>query len=201
MVGGGGALGIFWKPRDPERYMRESALALGPSVTIEPLTDRLVLDVVLLFSVDVAPFPWLRLQSLSELALASTTVHATRVDRNGNLVTEERTFGYTRFGETVLVNWELPVNDTKTMHAFLGGGAGIHYVTFEEHTGLVPGFRAQLGLGILQQVIRVDGVIGVDYVRGKSKLDQTWLDGRTTPFILDYSSVHLDAVVRYNAIP
>jgi hypothetical protein len=116
-------------------------------------------------------------------------------DREGS-----RTFTFSRISETLVANLEVPANAAGTFHAFLGAGAGIHYLTFDQHTAVVPGFRAQLGMGVLQQQIRVDGLLGFDYVRGKSERDQTWLNGETTTFELDYTSVHLSAVLHYNVL-
>jgi hypothetical protein len=195
MVGAGAGIGIFLKPRDPNRYTKAWAQALGPFVdVVEDGSEKFLLHYIPQFSLDFAPFSWLRLQSSSEIAAGGATVN---VDGNRN---GSRTFVFVRMSEVVVVNLEVPVNAARTTRAFFGAGGGAHYVTFEQHQALVPGFRGQLGFAILQQQVRVDGVLAFDYVRGSSERNQTWLDGRTTTFELDYTSIHLNAVLHYNVL-
>jgi hypothetical protein len=196
MVGAGAGLGVFLKPRNANRYVNDWAHSLGGYVLLtEDGSNKFILHYMPQFSLDFAPFSWLRLQSSSELAFGGATVNFYG-DREGS-----RTFVFFRMSEVVIANLEVPANTAGTVHAFFGAGAGVHYLTLDRHTAFVPGFRAQLGFGILQQLIRADGVVAFDYVRGNSKRDQTWRDGRTTPFELDYTSLHLSAVFHYNVVP
>jgi hypothetical protein len=196
MVGGGAGMGVFLKPRAANRYARDWAQSLGGFVIVaEDGSEKFLFHYIPQFSLDFAPFSWLRLQSSSELALGGATVRVYG-DREGS-----RTFLFSRMSEVVVANLEVPVNAAGTMHAFVGAGAGIHYLTLDRHTAFVPGFRAQLGFAVLEQQVRVDGLVTFDHVRGNSKRDQTWQDGRTTPLELDYTSIHLNAVLHYNVFP
>lgn len=189
-------MGVFLKPRTANRYAKDWAHSLqGFVVVTEDGSEKFVFHYIPQFSLDFAPFPWLRLQSSSELGFGGATVRVYG-DREGS-----RTFLFVRMSEVVVANLEVPANAAGTTHAFFGAGAGAHYLSLDQHTAFVPGFRAQLGFGILQQQVRVDGVAVFDYVRGSSKRDETWHDGRTTPLELDYTSIHLNAVLHYNVVP
>jgi len=194
MIGGGGGMGLFAAARDPNRYMTEWARVGADFIVLEQGTQEFVLHYIPQISIDFAPTPWLRFQSSSEIGYGPKVVAVT----GGR--DESHVFEFVRFSEILLANLELPVNERGTTHAFLGGGACIHHLDFEEHSVTVPGFRAQLGIGLLQEKLRVDGVVAFDYVRGESKRIHTWSSGETGPFVLDYTSVHVDAVVHFNLV-
>jgi hypothetical protein len=195
MAGFSLGFGLFLAARDPDRYMLDEARRGADFVVIEQGTAELVLHYIPAISLDFSPFPWLRLQSASEIAWGPkvVTVYGARQ--------QTRLFEFVRFSEIGILNLELPVNERKTAQAFLGVGVGVHHLDFEEHSATAPGYRAQLGFGLLQDAVRVDGVVAVDYVRARSDRERTWLSGETGPFVLDYTSIHLDAVIRYNLVP
>jgi hypothetical protein len=194
MIGGGAGMGLFVSTRDPNRYMTEWAREGADFVVVAQGTQQLILHYIPQISVDFAPTPWLRIQSSSEIGYGPKVVAVT----GGR--DEAYVFEFVRFSEVAMLNLELPVNERGTTHVFLGGGAGIHHLDFEEHSVTAPGFRAQLGVGLLQEMLRVDGVIAVDYVRAESKRDHTWRSGESGAFVLDYTSVHLDAVLHFNVV-
>jgi hypothetical protein len=195
MAGFGFGFGLFLASRDPDRYMLDEVRRGVDYVVAEQGPTGLVLNYVPSISLDLSPSPWLRLQSSTEIGYGPKIVTIAGARE------EARLYQFVRFTEVGLVNLELPVNERKTAHAFFGVGVGIHHLDFEEHSVTTPGYRAQLGFGLLQQKVRVDGVVVVDYVRGTSERERTWLTGETGPFVLDYTSVHVDAVVRFNLVP
>jgi hypothetical protein len=195
MAGFSLGFGLFLDARDPNRYMLDEARRGADYVVLEQGMAELVLHYIPAISLDFAPFPWLRLQSLSEIAWGPkvVSIYGPRA--------QTRLFEFVRFSEIGLVNLELGVNERKTAQAFFGVGIGVHHLDFEEHSATAPGYRAQLGFGLLQNTVRVDGVVAVDYVRARSGHEHTWLSGETGSFTLDYTSIHLDAIIRYNAVP
>jgi hypothetical protein len=201
MIGGGGGLGGLGNPRDPNRYIEEWVLSQTPLISLYPETDEVGLLFMLQVSLDLAPFPWLRLQSATELAYAGLSVQLFRDPDSDADAGLERSFGFYRISETLVGNLEVSVNEQETLRAFLGGGGGVHHVVFEEHSALMPGGRIQLGFSLLQERIRADAVLVLDFVRGESDRVQTWRHGQSGPFMLDFSSLHLDLVIHYNLVP
>jgi hypothetical protein len=195
MVGGGGGAGLFLAARDPNRYMSEWARRGADFVVLGQGTEAFVLHYIPIISIDFAPISLLRLQSASEIAYGPKVV-AVSGGRD-----DSRLFEFVRFSEILIANFELPINDNQSTHIFLGGGAGIHHLDFEEHSATLVGYRAQLGVGLLQQKLRVDGLVAVDIVRGESERQQTWASGETGAFLLDYTSIHADAVLHFNLVP
>lgn len=194
MVGFGFGFGLFLAPRDPDRYMLDEARReVGFYVNDEGATG-FVLHYVPSVSVDFSPFPWLRLQSSSELAWGPKVVSIAGAPEKARL------YQFVRASELGLVNLELPVNEKRTVQGFFGAGAGVHHLDFEEHSVTTPGYRAQLGFGLLEKSVRVDGVVVFDYARARSKRDRSWLSGETSAFVLDYTSLHVDAVVHFNIV-
>lgn len=176
-------------------------LSQAPLTSLDPATDEVGLLLMLQFSLDVSPLPWLRLQSASEVAFAGRSVRLFRDPDSDTDDGLERSFAFYRISETLVGNFEVSVNEQETLRVFLGGGGGVHHVVFEEHSALMPGGRIQLGFSLLQELLRADAVLAFDYVRGESDRVQTWRDGTSSPFILDFSSLHLDAVLHYNLVP
>jgi hypothetical protein len=194
MMGLGGGAGLFVSARHPNRYMTDWAMRGSDYVVLQQGTQEFVLHYIPQISLDLMPVRWFRLQSSSEIGYGPKAVVVSGGRDSSHL------FEFVRFSEVVVANFELPVNTLGTTHGFLGVGGGVHYLDFEEHSAVVPGFRAQLGIGLLQEKLRVDGVIAVDYARGESDRTQTWNSGETGPFVLDYTSVHVDAVLHFNVV-
>jgi hypothetical protein len=195
MIGFSFGIGALLSTQYPNRYMREWVRGSG-DVTIEEGGERLVFFVVPAISIDVSPVQWLRIQSSSEVGWAPNTITVRGDDRS-----DSRSFNLNRYSEVVTANFEYPVNEGKTTNIFFGAGPGIHRVSFEDHAVTHPGFRAQLGMGLLERKIRADGVVVFDYVRASSERQHMWLDGQATRFVLDYTSIHLNAVLHFNLVP
>jgi len=198
MLGLGFGFGVFLAASDPNRYMRDWIRSVPGAVGIVDGSDEFVFLGLPLLSVDVGLLPWLRLQSSTEFGMGLNSV--TLANEAGDEVAT-RGFSFGRFSEIVVANLEYPVNLAKTTQIFVGAGPGIHHLRFENHQATTAGFRAQLGIGLLQTKVRADGVIGFDYVRVPSKVEQAWSNGQVGRFVLDYTSLHLSAIIHFNVVP
>jgi len=198
MLGFGLGFGVFLAPSDPNRYMRDWVRRAPPG--FEPVSaeePEFVLHYLPILSVDVGPLPWLRLQATTELAIGFNGIFV-QDQSGGEAIGHE--FYFTRFSEVVTANLEYPINVARTTNIFVGAGPGFHHMVFEEHSATTVGFRAQLGIGLLQEKVRADGVIGFDYVRARSDKDQAWFNGQEGRFMLDYTSLHLSAIIHFNVV-
>jgi len=198
MLGFGYGFGVFLNASDPERYIRDWARDVPGATGIAEGSGEFLLMHIPTLSIDVGLFPWLRLQSLSEFAVGVTDV--TVVNPEGEPVST-RGFAYGRFSEIVVANLEYPVNEAKTTHIFVGAGPGLHYMKFENYDATTVGFRAQLGMGLLEKAVRADGVIGFDYVRAVAREEHEWFNGQVSSFVLDFTSLHVSAIIHFNVVP
>jgi hypothetical protein len=195
MIGFGVGIGAFLSPGDANRYMQDWTREAGPGLYIESGSGRLFLLLLPLVSIDVTPLPWLRLQSISEVAIGPETITLNGERR------DSRSFSFVRYSETLVANVEYPVDEARANRIFFGLGPAIHRLRFEEHRATTPGFRAQLGLGLLEDKVRAEGLIAFDYARARSERRHTWLDGEEGRFVLDYTSLHHDAIIHFNVVP
>lgn len=198
MLGFGYGFGVFLNASDPNRAMRDWARSVPGAVGVANDEGEFLLMQVPTLSIDVGLTPWLRLQSSSEFAIGGADV--TVLNAEGDIVAT-RGFAFGRFSEIVVANLEYPVNEAKTTNIFVGAGPGIHYMKFTEHDVTTVGFRAQLGMGLLQKAVRADGVIGFDYVRAVAEKEHEWSNGQVGRFVLDFTSLHLSAIIHFNVVP
>lgn len=197
MLGFGFGFGLFLNPSDPNRYVRDWAREAPAGVNPLGGTEFFV-NYLPLVSIDVGLLPWLRLQAAGEFAFS--TLNVTLANENAEIV-EERTFGFARLSAVFTANLEYPINDARTTNIFVGAGPGVHYIKFEQLDATAPGFRAQLGIGLLQEKVRADGAISFDYARGVAQREHEWFNGQVGSFVVDYTSLIASAIIHFNIVP
>ncbi len=176
-------MGVFLSPTDPNTYMTDWAREGADYVVVEQGTQRLILHFIPQLSIDWSPVSLLRVQSLSELGWGPKVVSVSGASE------KTRVFQFIRASELLLVNLELGI-DAKRIF-YVGGGPALHWLKFEEHQGTTVGGRGQLGIAFKHGSLRVDGQVAYDYAVATAVL---------APFELDYSSVHLDAIVHFELV-
>jgi len=193
-LGFGFGFGLFLSPTDVNRYMADWVTSRGDFVTLQEQAEKLLLFYLPVLSVDLLPVRFVRLQAASELGWGP------KIAAVNNASADTRLFQFIRMSEVLTANLELPIDTQGTMELFVGGGPSLSYLKFEEHHAATAGARVQLGFVLLQKTLRVDGLVAFDYIKAHSDRLYRPPARAPRPFELDYTSLHLDAVIHFDIV-